>query len=426
MVEPEPARRRKWWQFATVDITPLRRHRDYRLLVAARMISFFGSMITYVAVPFQVYQLSHSTLLVGALGLVELAALLVFAMLGGALADATDRRLMVLLGEAGLMAGSLVLAGNAALTHPMLWLIFAVVLLGASLDAFERPSLDALIPRLVERDEMTAAGALGMLSTTIGLIAGPAVAGVLIATAGLPITYLVDVATFVAGLACLSLMKAVPPPADAERPSVRRVLEGVRYARSRQELIGTYLVDIVAMLFGMPTALFPAIAQGLGGPKVLGLLYAGGGRRVRVLLHQRLDPAGSPPWDGGDRGGNRVGPCDHRLWARTRSGRGTVLPGFGRRSRRNERRVSLRDLEPDDPRLAARAAGIDRAAQLLHRSDAGQLGSGRGGFSLQRADLDSFGRHPHRCRVPALRRCAAGLQAVRRAPVASGAGRLAV
>jgi len=143
MVEPEPARRRKWWQFATVDITPLRRHRDYRLLVAARMISFFGSMITYVAVPFQVYQLSHSTLLVGALGLVELAALLVFAMLGGALADATDRRLMVLLGEAGLMAGSLVLAGNAALTHPMLWLIFAVVLLGASLDAFERPSLDA-------------------------------------------------------------------------------------------------------------------------------------------------------------------------------------------------------------------------------------------------------------------------------------------
>ncbi len=274
MVEPEPARRRKWWQFATVDITPLRRHRDYRLLVAARMISFFGSMITYVAVPFQVYQLSHSTLLVGALGLVELAALLVFAMLGGALADATDRRLMVLLGEAGLMAGSLVLAGNAALTHPMLWLIFAVVLLGASLDAFERPSLDALIPRLVERDEMTAAGALGMLSTTIGLIAGPAVAGVLIATAGLPITYLVDVATFVAGLACLSLMKAVPPPADAERPSVHRVLEGVRYARSRQELIGTYLVDIVAMLFGMPTALFPAIAQGLGGPKVLGLLYA--------------------------------------------------------------------------------------------------------------------------------------------------------
>src|SRR5207245_10865245 len=105
-------------------------------------------------------------------------------------------------------------------------------------------------------------------------IAGPALAGVLIAVAGLPITYLVDVATFVVGLACLLLMRAAPPPVDAARPSIARVLEGIRYARSRPELIGTYVVDIVAMLFGMPMALFPAIAQNLGGPSVLGLLYA--------------------------------------------------------------------------------------------------------------------------------------------------------
>ncbi len=274
MLEPEPGRRRQWWRFAAVDVTPLRRHRDFRLLVAARMVSFFGTMITFVAVPYQVYQLSHSTLLVGTLGLVELAALLIFAMLGGALADATDRRQMVLLSEGGLMAGSLVLAANSALTHPMLWLIFAVVLLAASLDAMQRPSLDALVPRLVDRDELTAAGALRMLSTSTGMIAGPALAGLLIAAAGLPITYMVDVATFIAGLSFLALMRAVPPPADAEKPSARRVLEGVRYARSRQELIGTYLVDIVAMVFGMPMALFPAIAQGLGGPRVLGFLYA--------------------------------------------------------------------------------------------------------------------------------------------------------
>lgn len=127
MLEPEPQRRREWWRFATVDITPLRRHRDFRLLFVGRLVSFFGTMITYVAVPFQVYQLSHSTLLVGLLGLVELAALLVFAMLGGALADAADRRLMVLLSEAGLMVGSVVLAGNSALAHPQLWVIFGVV-----------------------------------------------------------------------------------------------------------------------------------------------------------------------------------------------------------------------------------------------------------------------------------------------------------
>lgn len=274
MIEPEPEKRLEWWRFATVDITPLRRHRDFRLLFAGRLVSFFGSMITFVAVPYQVYQLSHSTLLVGSLGLVELAALFVFAMLGGALADAADRRTMVLLSEAGLMAGSLVMAGNSLLVHPMLWLIFVVALLWGSLGALQRPSLDAMLPRLVDRDELTAAAALRMLSGTVGMIAGPAVAGILIAVAGLPITYLVDVATFVIGLACLFLMKAVPPPVDAERPSLRRVGEGIRYARSRSELIGTYVVDIVAMVFGMPLALFPAIAQGFGGPRVLGLLYA--------------------------------------------------------------------------------------------------------------------------------------------------------
>ena len=259
---------------ATVDITPLRRHRDFRLLFIGRLVSFFGTMITSVAVPYQVYQLSHSVLLVGVLGLAELAAILIFALLGGALADAADRRLMVLLTEAGLMAGSLLLAGNSLLAHPALWLIFAIVIFQASFDSLQRPSLNALLPRLVDVDELPAAVALGSVRGTLGMIAGPSIAGVLVAVVGLPATYLVDVTTFVVGLACLALMKEVPPPADAERASLRRVVEGIRYARSRPELIGTYVVDIVAMLFGMPMALFPAIAQGLGGPGVLGFLYA--------------------------------------------------------------------------------------------------------------------------------------------------------
>ena len=274
MLEPEPAKRAEWWRFATVDITPLRRYRDFRLLFIGRLVSGFGNMITFVAVPYQVYELSRSTLLVGSLGLVELAALIAFAMVGGAMADAADRRTMVLLSEAGLMAGSLLMAGNAVLAHPMMWLIFAVTLLWGSLDAMQRPSLDALLPRLVQRDELAAAGALMSLRGTIGMVAGPAIAGILITLIGLPLTYIVDVATFVVGLACLFLMKAVPPPVDAERPSFRRVVEGIKYARSRPELIGTYVVDTIAMTFGMPLALFPAIAQGLGGPSVLGLLYA--------------------------------------------------------------------------------------------------------------------------------------------------------
>ena len=275
MIEPKPEDlRREWWHLATVDVTPLRRHRDFRLLFIGRLVSFFGSMITSVAVPFQVYQLSHSVLLVGALGLVELAALLAFAFLGGALADARDRRNMVLGSEAALMVCSLALAVNAILPHPFLWLIFVVAGLWGALDALQRPSLDAMLPRLVERQELAAAAALGNIRGTLGMIAGPALGGVLVAVAGLPITYGVDVATFVIGLGCLYLMRAVPPPVDAERPSLRRVVEGIRYAGSRPELIGTYIVDIVAMFFGMPMALFPAIAEGLGGPRVLGLLYA--------------------------------------------------------------------------------------------------------------------------------------------------------
>src|SRR2546429_5060879 len=108
---------RRWWHLATVDITPLRRHRDFRLLFIGRLVSFLGSMITVVAFPFQVYQLTHSVLLVGLLGVLEFAAILLFAMLGGALADASDRRSMVLLTEVGLMACSLILAGNAALPN---------------------------------------------------------------------------------------------------------------------------------------------------------------------------------------------------------------------------------------------------------------------------------------------------------------------
>ncbi|HKV87729.1 MAG TPA: MFS transporter [Candidatus Dormibacteraeota bacterium] len=259
---------------ATVDTRPLRRHRDFRLLFIGRFVSFFGSMITSVAFPYQVYQLTHSVFLVGVLGVVEFAAILAVAFIGGALADAQDRRLMVLLSEVALMACSLLLAGNAALAHPQVWLLFVIATAFGGLDALQRPSLDAMLPRLVDKSELTAAANLGQLRGTLGMTAGPALGGVLLAVIGLPLTYMVDVGTFVVGLVCLVLMRAVPPPVDAERPSIRRVVEGLKYARSRQELLGTYFVDMIAMFFGMPMALFPAIAQGIGGAKVLGLLYA--------------------------------------------------------------------------------------------------------------------------------------------------------
>jgi MFS family permease len=269
-----PSGLRRMLGLATIDYGPLRRRRDFRLLFIGQAVSLFGSEITYVALPFQAYHLTGSSLVVGLLSLAELAPLLCAAFIGGALADAFDRRRMMQLTELSFAVASLVLVANALLPHPHVWVLFGVAVVQATLDGLQRPSLDALTPRLVERDELMAAGALTSFRMTLGGIAGPALGGVLIATVGLASTYAVDTATFIVSLAALRMMRAAPPPPEAEPPSLRRIAEGLRYAGSRQDLMGTYIVDIVAMFFGMPMALFPAAATHLGGPGVLGLLYA--------------------------------------------------------------------------------------------------------------------------------------------------------
>lgn len=271
---------RRLVRLIALDTGPLRRHRDFRLLFTGQLVSLFGTMMTAVALPYQAYALTHSPLAVGLFGVVQLIPLLALAFLGGALADAFDRRRLVQLTELSLACLSGVLLVNALSPHPQLWLLYVIAALAAGLDALQRPSLDALLPRLVEREELAAAGALSSLRSTFGMILGPAAAGLLIAGIGLPSTYGVDIATFVVSLLALRLMRAVPPPADAERPSLRRVVEGLEYARRRPELLGTYLVDMAAMFFGMPTALFPALAvqyarQNAAVPAAtaLGLLY---------------------------------------------------------------------------------------------------------------------------------------------------------
>src|SRR5438132_13737721 len=147
----------RWLRAATVDITPLRRHRDFRLLFIGRLVSFFGSMISGVAFPYQVYQLTHSVLLVGVLGVLEFAAILAFAFLGGALADARDRRWMVLLTEAALLACRLALAGNPALAHPQGRLPFVIATAWAGLHPVQRPSLHAMPPPQGAHEELPTA-----------------------------------------------------------------------------------------------------------------------------------------------------------------------------------------------------------------------------------------------------------------------------
>jgi MFS family permease len=257
-----------------LDLTPLRASRDFRLSFGAGAISQLGSMITYVAIPFQVAALTGSPVLVGLLGVFEFVPLLVMALLGGALADYVDRRRLVLASEAGFTALTGVLLVNALLGTPQLWTLYLVAALTGTLDGLQRPALDAMTPRLVVPAQIPAAAALTSLRGDFATLAGPAIGGVVIASAGLPAAYGLDLVTFAASLTCLWLIRAVPPPPDADRPSLRGVVTGLRYAASRPELLGTYLVDINAMFFGMPMALYPFVAHRLGGPAVLGLLYS--------------------------------------------------------------------------------------------------------------------------------------------------------
>jgi len=258
-----------------MDLTPLRVSREFRLLFSASTISGFGSFITYVTVPYQVAQLTHDPLLVGLLGVCELVPLLFMAFVGGALADYLDRRKLVLSGELALAALTGVLMINAFASTPHLWLLYVIAGLTAAIDGIQRPAMEGLTPRVVPANLLPAASALRSIQHQTAGLLGPGLAGLLIAAdSSLRWVYAVDLATFAISLSCLVAMRAAPPPADADRPSLRSVIAGLRYARSRPELLGSYLVDINAMFFGMPSALYPFLADSMGGPRVLGLLYA--------------------------------------------------------------------------------------------------------------------------------------------------------
>jgi len=170
--------------------------------------------------------------------------------------------------------GSLALVVNSLLPNPSVILLFAVAAFMSAVNGFHRPALEAITQKLVEVDELAAVSALTSLRGTTASIAAPALAGISIAALGLPVTYAMEVATFAVSLAALAAIRAMPPAEHAEPAGLSTILEGLRYAASRPELIGTYVVDIVAMTFAMPMAVFPALAEQLGGTVTVGFLYS--------------------------------------------------------------------------------------------------------------------------------------------------------
>jgi MFS family permease len=257
-----------------LNLEPLKKHRDYRWLYTGQLVSMFGSMITYVAVPYQVYALTHSSLMVGMLGAAQLVPLLIFALWGGAYADAMDRRRLLIISEIIMTAGSLTLAINGLFAHASVILIFVVSASMSACNGFHRPALDAMTPRLVDREDLTAVSALNFFRFSISSIGGPALGGICITTLGYSTTYMLDVASFVVSLVSVAAIRRMPPSDRAARPGIESILEGLKYALGRPELIGTYAVDMVAMTFAMPMALFPSMSVAWGGATAAGWLYS--------------------------------------------------------------------------------------------------------------------------------------------------------
>lgn len=258
-----------------MDTTPLRTSRDFRLLFLAGTVFYFGAMVSYVAIPFQIYTITGSNFAVGAVGLVELVPLVVFGLYGGALADHVDRRKLLVwtgVAQAGFTA---VLAVNAFRDDPSVWVIFVISALLASSSSMQRPSREALMPRTVSHDQIPAANALTSLGMQIGVLVGPAVGGLLVAYVGIGWCFLVDICGLGVATVMFVLMRPYPHREETTPPSLAGIGQGVRYALSRRDLLGTYFVDIAAMLLALPVVLFPALAKEVfEKPQLLGLLYS--------------------------------------------------------------------------------------------------------------------------------------------------------
>lgn len=271
-----------------LDLSPLRRSRDYRALISGLAVSTLGTELTAVAVPYQVYSITHSSLYVGLVSLAQLFPLIFGSLLGGSVVDSMDRRRVLLVVEALAAASSAGLALNSDLGQA-LWPLFVFPAVSAALSGVDGSARNAMIPAMVGLRLVPASNALFQALFQTGAIVGPAAAGLLLAGAGVHLVYWVDVATFGVALVCVFVISPQPPTASGAsgRPGLRSTAEGLRFIRRSQSVQGAYLIDLNAMVFGLPRALFPALAATVfgGGATTVGLLYAapGGGALLGAL-----------------------------------------------------------------------------------------------------------------------------------------------
>ncbi len=260
-----------------VDLTPLRASRDFRLLWTGQFISELGHQFARVAIYVQVYQLTHSALAIGLVGLTGLVALFIGTLVGASFIDAMDRRTVLLWTMVGLTIAAGILWFGALSAHPPLALIYGANALTAFIAAIEDPTRTAMIPRLVGGDLLPSALNLNQVMWQTVQISGPAIAGLAISRWGFPIAYGFDLVTYLVLFGAALMMRPMPPEHDAGAaagwPAVK---EGFAFVRSSRLISSTFVIDLVAMIFGMPIALFPilAVERFHQGPAVVGLLLA--------------------------------------------------------------------------------------------------------------------------------------------------------
>src|SRR3954453_54215 len=274
-VEPAPARTSRWRRIAA-DTTPLKESADYRRWWLGYSLSFTGTQLTQFAIPLQVYAITKSSFYVGLVGLVVVVPLVVMGLLGGAIADAVDRRKLTLVTSTGLMFLSVLLAVLAAAGVHLLWPLYLIAGVQGAFAATDSSARGAILPRLVRRDLLPSANALGQLGFQTGLSVGPLLGGLLVSTLGFSWAYGLDALSFLAVLYAIWRLPAMPPEGGGSRAGIASVLEGLRFLRPRKNLLKPFLVDINGCVFGMPRALFPAIGVTWfhGGAGTVGLLAA--------------------------------------------------------------------------------------------------------------------------------------------------------
>lgn len=273
----------KW----SLDLTPLRTSRDYRRLVVYTFFTRLANQAIYISVPFEMKNLTNSTLDVGSLGLFELLALLSFGLYGGVLADRLDRRRLIITMEACLVVTSGLLLFNARLHHPQVWLLYVVTFLIVSAGSLQQPSLAALNQSIVAHDLQRAAAVIGNVSGTTAQIVGPAIGGLVAVYVGVTWNFAATLALFAVSLTMLSTLSATPAPKrDEADGDVRAIAEGLRYARARPDIIGTYIVDFTAMALAYPVVMLPFVAQRFHESYALSILYCAlpSGALVATLL----------------------------------------------------------------------------------------------------------------------------------------------